>query len=62
MKRVKKMQTNGKTQLEITKPKVGTPAPYFDTLDWDSYIQVPPPAKVTGKIKVRFKYTGRTKP
>jgi len=31
-------------------------------LDWDAYIDTPPPPRRSGTIKVRFKYMGRSKP
>lgn len=33
-----------------------------DILDWDAYIKTPPPAKVSGTIKVRFKLVNKSKP
>ena len=33
-----------------------------DILDWDMCIESPPPPKRSGKIKVKFKYVGRSKP
>jgi len=33
-----------------------------DILDWDAHIETPPAPSVSGTIKVRFKYIGRSKP
>ena len=31
-------------------------------LDWDAYIEIPPPPRQSSTVKVRFKYIGRSKP
>jgi len=31
-------------------------------LDWDAYIEMPPPPRQSSTVKVRFKYIGRSKP
>lgn len=33
-----------------------------EILDWDAHIEMPPPPRQSGTIKVRFKYMGRSKP